>query len=372
MSAASMLAYHPERYRQGRPVIRRLERMSHLIPHGYPTVDQHQEIIDIMQRAQRADIMAVDVNDRPKTTAVYVNDMATAMHYLSYVGAGRNIFHFKEALAEAFRRTDVADFAVGEIRLPYPVVYLSFGPQVDLEPFGDDGLIDGAYVSCHGDAHIQIMLTTRRPPSDKPWFQYVERYYYLSLELKNPEQPLLEVVEAALADELEQSARCGNDHAAAAAELGIASRAQTTAAERAAEYRYGYPHFLEGLRLIVNALAYVAHYSDDIERRWPESTPQSMLDKLARAKTHKERRREEAKILSLGFTRINLCGLGFGDSGDCRQSGDMSSHWRRGHWRLQPHGAGRSLRKRVWIMPVLVRPDKELKAAHIYLAGETE
>lgn len=36
---------------------------------------------------------------------------------------------------------------------------------------------------------------------------------------------------------------------------------------------------------------------------------------------------------------------------------EVSTHWRRGHWANQPHGPGRSLRKRVLRRPVLVRAD---------------
>ncbi|MEB3884101.1 hypothetical protein [Lyngbya sp. CCY1209] len=35
----------------------------------------------------------------------------------------------------------------------------------------------------------------------------------------------------------------------------------------------------------------------------------------------------------------------------------VDSFWRRGHWRMQPHGEGRKLRKPIWIEPTLVRPE---------------
>lgn len=40
--------------------------------------------------------------------------------------------------------------------------------------------------------------------------------------------------------------------------------------------------------------------------------------------------------------------------------GEKGSHWRRGHWAMQPHGPHNSLRKRILRKPVLVRADKFL------------
>lgn len=38
-----------------------------------------------------------------------------------------------------------------------------------------------------------------------------------------------------------------------------------------------------------------------------------------------------------------------------RAHGEVSAHWRRGHFRMQPHGPQRSLRKIIFIAPVLDR-----------------
>ena len=37
---------------------------------------------------------------------------------------------------------------------------------------------------------------------------------------------------------------------------------------------------------------------------------------------------------------------------------DVSPHWRRGHFRMQPHGPHQSLRKVIFIAPTLVRADR--------------
>lgn len=155
--------YHPERYRKGRPVIRQLEKQFPNMGFEMTTPDEFQLVTGKLNAQYNTDISLVPRDDRPESTHVLMSDCSMAMHYLAFVGSGRNIFHFGDGLTQAFRRTDVADFAIGEIILPYPVVYLSFGAQVDLEPFGDGAKVDGAYITDIAGHNIQILLTSSHP-----------------------------------------------------------------------------------------------------------------------------------------------------------------------------------------------------------------
>lgn len=47
-----------------------------------------------------------------------------------------------------------------------------------------------------------------------------------------------------------------------------------------------------------------------------------------------------------------------GDNAGDHTGNEVKPHWRRGHWRMQHHGAGNALLKRVLIKPVLVRADR--------------
>ena len=115
--------YHPERYRKGRPVIRQLEKQIPNMGFGLATFEVFEHVQKVLNQQYNEDISMVPRDDRPESLHVLMSDSSMAMHYLAFVGAGRNIFHFGEGLTEAFRRTDVADFARGEIVLPYPTVY---------------------------------------------------------------------------------------------------------------------------------------------------------------------------------------------------------------------------------------------------------
>ncbi len=365
--------YHPERYPESRPVIRKLEGMDSMqVKDGIASFRQFEAMQEIMARQYSRDISAVPVILRPHSGAIFTEDLSRAAHYLAWVGCGRNIFHFGKGLTEAFRRTNIDGITLGEIKSPYPVVYLSFGKQVDLIPFPlREKFIDGAYVTVR-QGSLQIMLTTVSDFYHGPWFEAFDPHYYLSVDLLNPEREILEAFESALGDEMESApaaARVFTNHCAA---IGIASRAELSASERITEYTQGFPCFLEALKLVINALIYLSNYGDDIDRQ-PPKAPRHLLAKQEKARTDKQKR-DAAAALS-GYSKIYLCGHRFeaeqgidaGEPGPCK-----ATHWRRGHWRQQPHGPGREQRRRVWIMPVLINPGTDQVRGHIYKVDSGE
>jgi len=78
------------------------------------------------------------------------------------------------------------------------------------------------------------------------------------------------------------------------------------------------------------------------------------------------------RLAEQGFFPVRQIQMEVGTSKDVSKSiigtGDeVSTHWRRGHWRRQPHGKDRKSIKLVWIKPVLVRADKGAPTAgHVY------
>jgi hypothetical protein len=55
---------------------------------------------------------------------------------------------------------------------------------------------------------------------------------------------------------------------------------------------------------------------------------------------------------------VHLCSPRLSDPTEGHSGHEVEPHWRRGHWRLQPHGTGLSLLKLIWIRPTIVRRDK--------------
>jgi hypothetical protein len=130
------------------------------------------------------------------------------------------------------------------------------------------------------------------------------------------------------------------------------------------------------LKLIVNSLAYLTAYPKDVETKWPSNTPSTLLKQLAKTDNRNEQRRIQSKLASMGFTPVHICGRRLADEIERNAvavagHGQRAVHWRRGHWRRQPHGPQNSLRKLLWLMPTLVNPSgsQEEPLGHLYLVG---
>ena len=68
------------------------------------------------------------------------------------------------------------------------------------------------------------------------------------------------------------------------------------------------------------------------------------------------------KKIELNVTNIDLA-----QRSDASTGGEVSTHWRRGHWRRQPFGDGLQQIRLLWIKPALVRRDKgEPVHGHLY------
>jgi hypothetical protein len=113
------------------------------------------------------------------------------------------------------------------------------------------------------------------------------------------------------------------------------------------------------LKLIINGLCYLTAYPEDIETGWPEGTPPALLEKIDRAAKPKDVQRAMSKLTSKGYIKVHFCGKSLSKRTDVPTGQEVASHWRRGHWRNQPHGHRLTSRKLIWIMPVLVRKDRQ-------------
>lgn len=145
---------------------------------------------------------------------------------------------------------------------------------------------------------------------------------------------------------------------------------QENALKRLAQDDQEFPVYQRAMRLAVNALCYLTAYPDDIQTVWPEKTPKGLAAK-ANSENPKESEKAKNKLASMGYIPIYFCGRKIDDQvrlagGTLVREGGIATHWRRGHWRNQPHGPGASLRKLMWIMPTLVGSGETDVQGHIY------
>lgn len=90
-------------------------------------------------------------------------------------------------------------------------------------------------------------------------------------------------------------------------------------------------------------------------------------------RTARLRKEPAHKLEYYGCTLLRFFGGQAERRADLTTGREARPHWRRGHWRHQPHGVGRALQKLVWIWPAKVCKDKgEPTSGHVYLVDDPE
>lgn len=372
--------YHPERYRVSRPFSRQITTLYQSLT-GTSTVPSYkafESICSLIINSYNDELSRIPSEKRPSNSKKLVNEESLAMHYSAWGCHGRQVFHFNDEIAKQFRRTDADEISIGLLKFPYNIFYMSFGVQGDLDLGGDGSFVDGAYVSVVPNELIQVVLTTKsedtEETSNSDWITKKDKYYYLALSLKDLSQTISSIAERALNEDIDKG-ELSLSKATNTIDfdgIEIKSRRPQNIREEMADLKDGYPVFRESLNLIINGLCYLSAYPDDIEASWPADTPKPLIDKINKATKIKEIQRTTSKLTSMGYTKIHYCGKAFERtlSQISEGSNELRAHWRRGHWRNQPHGSQLTSRKVIWIMPVLVRKDKDLDiqdTGHIYL-----
>lgn len=113
------------------------------------------------------------------------------------------------------------------------------------------------------------------------------------------------------------------------------------------------------LNYVVKTLLYLSLEQKQVVYERPYSTAPKIFPSLGKRK--REMRLAEIDQLYdrylVGPATVSVHQPGLPSEGDGHR---VSAHWRRGHFRLQPHGPQSSLRKLMFIMPTLIHPDQLL------------
>jgi hypothetical protein len=377
MSKYSLLRYHPERYRRTRPFSKKVASVYwNTTGTNPPTIESLDAITNIIINTYNNEISLMPRESRPTETRMLMREPSIASYYGAYCANGRNIFHLNDEILQEFLYTDVEAVPIGLVDFPYDCFYISFGSIKELTLYHENYHIDGAYVFAFDGLPLQIALTTSVSNWDYSsryeWIFNPDRYYYMAIERSNPSATFGVLIEEALRKELDAHIDKGEMLDTGVYEIegksvGVINKRPESARKDQEEISSGFNTFRVALNLVVNTLCYISQYKNEIKESWPKDTPQSLLSKLETAKNPKQTQRVISKLVSMGYTKLKVCGGSFEKPKLSGIGSEICPHWRRGHWRQQPYGEGLKERKIIWIRPTIVRKDKgNPESGHIY------
>lgn len=277
---------------------------------------------------------------------------------------GRIIFDVARPLTESLLMTDAGDIPCGELVFPARNFYLHFGPDAGL--CDESGAYEGAFVSRVGDALLLDLVPVNfghrlfyRQPLGEPLVG-------VRIDLSGPTRTILSALEKSVDDVLTNNRESFAQLAKLEAELS-AQYGQIVKVPMSFELLEGKgPLLVKAVQLVVNLMFYLASEPEDVHEEWSADAPRNLIAQ-SRDPSSKPgaRKTAENSLANMGYLKVRYVGTQYAASSEARQIGEavatgrvLSTHIRRGHFRRQPYGQDRALRKTIFVAPVVVNPNR--------------
>lgn len=380
--------FHPLRYSKARPFSKKLSQKWTAL--DFVTDQKANEQIGDFMEIFREEVLKYDDTKAGEYIDRHIGNPSDIINQefslfaetLKFKNRGSNIFYFPPNISDLFKKTDVNDITIGNIKFPYKTFYAAFGPQKEFD-IGFENTpgyyFDGAYIESLDDTILTIRLTSSRIDRDYKtetnWFKYPDVLFWITLEFENTEETLVSAVDRFIGKFQEDFKKWEDtpktiEIDGETIQTNPLDNNSPARQKRLKRIVTNAEKFKEIARLIFNAICYLNYEKKEIISEYTNSPPKSLIDKLKRTKKSRDKAKIELELNRSGYTKINICGqtLNTETKDDLGSSGkELSTHWRRGHWRNQPVGQDKIERKLIWIQPTLVRKDKgEAVAGHIY------
>jgi hypothetical protein len=375
---------HPIRYLRTRPFARRLLREYESRVGRRPLrVSDMQFFLDRILPAYNEGIMRVPFDERPRGSDLLNSEISLLTHVGTFTTFGRNIFALSPEMVYLLDRTDLESVHLGDLTLPYDALCLSFGDQFEASLPGAPNQIDGAYVHRLTPNAIQVTLTSRRLDvgrrPDRKWPLAGEPTFNTLLE-GAPEESIATCLRRIVEEQREEIEQLGarqvtHEFETPSGTVSVREGDPDLTAARLERLAQGLPAVQRAIALAMNALCYLTSVPEAARPGYPADAPAHLIAKLEGPK--REKQKAHARLMEGGYLPLRIVPGPSGPEHDpaaapSSESGrEISTHWRRGHWRRQRHGTGLQQVRLLWIRPVLVRGDKgEPEHGHLYLVGD--
>lgn len=268
-----------------------------------------------------------------------------------YEMCGKQIFDLHDSLTEMLGHTDLGECTLEDLHLPYPCIYIHFGKLLDVKHVFDSeprtyAYMDGVFVALspwdeEGNCRIKMGISTVH--EDGTGVMYPGLFFDLLPEERK--LPVLHGIESALSRRhMAHQAGAGRTETYSA----IMHRVQDDDEDAAETLR-------KAASLVINALFYIESLRENVPSAGPgRDTPPSLMAKWSTA-SPRQRQKQRSALVADGYAVVHLVGGEIEAQPTTATTGTSRKvHWRRGHWRQQPYGEHKLLRRRTWIKPVLV------------------
>lgn len=352
------------------------------------TEDQFRELIDTVTRRLNEAIGEVPRERRPKDSAMMIRHVEMMTRFGMLWQGGCRILSVSEELQQAICLSELDMIRLGDVRLPHDRFYVAFPGGLNLRMVDTDidgrvttSDIDGAYVLNHksevGMVSIEIVVTGKRTdsePAELPWPLIKEDHY--TFHIKGQTEDTFDdavgfAIESGLLDtnvDQGQVDRFREDIVASmpdAAAAGIELRApEITGFERAAVFNDR--NLIDARKALAAVLGIIFALTakpelEDVTPRWPAGSPKNLVRGHSKSQSKKARRNIEIALLKSGFLPVHRVSLEALKTADERSVAPgrpdnraNRPHWRRGHFRRQPYGPGRTKTRLIWVLPSFV------------------
>lgn len=314
--------------------------------------------------------------------------------FLKYWDEHRQIFELDHVLADALSNTEISQVPWSELRLPHEEFYLCFGDfgQPTFSINERRYIIDGAYVrrvpksaSLPPDSLMMSFTGRLVEPTYEEVIGAVEG---TTLRFGDPSYDYYVCGEGAetIGQAIENGASWGRkahdaqDKMLVDSGLNIAEvfDVADTAFQRITPFRDKFERgrsFVEPfLPLLFNAIFYLCQRPEAQTERVPDSAPPDDAAILRSTSNPAIRASVLNRLAKRGVTTVRFVrdpDLNSDREASAPSGRKVRAHWRRGHWRKQVWGPGQSLRRWMWILPVLVKKEVELSLGTVHrVAGD--
>lgn len=387
--------FHPLRYSKSRPFSKHLFKKYKAINIHDPKYLNEQmgdfirifnEEIDKYPQPLRREMIEKHVGNQ---TDILNQELTLFLETIKFRNRGKNIFYFPSGISSLFKQTDVTEISIGNIKFPYNTFYVSFGAQkeFDIGSEGSEGnYFDGAYIDLLDDKTLTIRLTSIQEDRDYGkelnWFKYPDTLFWMPLAFENTEEKLIQAINRFVEDAKKEFEKWdenprnieldGVEH-----QVNPLQNNHPQRQKRIKRIVNNAERFKNIAKLIFNAICYLTYEEKEIKDTYIDNPPITLTDKLRKSGKKRDKQYAEEKLKKGGFSKIKICGetISSQHSANSIETGkELSTHWRRGHWRNQPFGKNLTELKQtklIWIKPTLVRKDKgKPQQGHIYTITE--